>query len=197
MFDFAWSEFLLIGVIALLVIGPKDLPIAIRAVTRSLKKLRGMASEFQTHVDEFVRESDLSDVRDSMRDLRSMNLRGQIMRTLDNDGTIRKNLSSPVLPPAITMQSADRKVDAFSEAHPLIEADDAFSQMHMPSTALTDGSLSSVTEPAGISDEAPSIIPPLQARRIKNEHQHLTPPAFLPPAKVFHAGRAVRPWKNN
>jgi Sec-independent protein translocase protein TatA len=49
MFDFAWSEIMVVGVVALLVIGPKDLPAAIRAVTGMIKKARRMASEFQTH----------------------------------------------------------------------------------------------------------------------------------------------------
>ena len=63
MFDFAWSEIALIAVVALIAIGPKDMPVAIRAVTGGIKKARRMAAEFQTHVDEMVREADLDDVR--------------------------------------------------------------------------------------------------------------------------------------
>ena len=63
MFDFAWSEIALIAVVALIAIGPKDMPVAIRAVTGWIKKARRMAAEFQTHVDEMVREADLSEVR--------------------------------------------------------------------------------------------------------------------------------------
>jgi len=59
MFDFAWSEIALIVVVAVIFIGPKDLPVAIKAVTGMLKKARRMAGEFQTHVDEMVREADL------------------------------------------------------------------------------------------------------------------------------------------
>ena len=48
MFDFAWSEIGLIGVVALIAIGPKDMPAAIKAVTGMIKKARRMAGEFQT-----------------------------------------------------------------------------------------------------------------------------------------------------
>ena len=65
MFDFGsgGSEILVVAVVALVVIGPKDLPIAIRTVTSFIKKARQMASEFQTHVDEMVKEANLDDVR--------------------------------------------------------------------------------------------------------------------------------------
>ena len=52
MFDFAWSEIVLIGAVALIAIGPKDMPAAIRTVSNMVKKARRMAAEFQTHVDE-------------------------------------------------------------------------------------------------------------------------------------------------
>ena len=57
MFDLAWSEIALIGVVALVVIGPKDLPEAIRGLARGVQKLRRMASEFQGQADELVREA--------------------------------------------------------------------------------------------------------------------------------------------
>lgn len=63
MFDVSWQELLLIGVVAVVVIGPKDLPVAIRTVAQWVKKAREMAGEFQRGVDEMVREAELSDVR--------------------------------------------------------------------------------------------------------------------------------------
>jgi Tat protein translocase TatB subunit len=77
MFDFAWSEFALIAVVAMIAIGPKDMPAAIRAVTGWVKKARRMAAEFQTHVDEMVREADLSEVRASINES-NFDIRGEI-----------------------------------------------------------------------------------------------------------------------
>ena len=78
MFDFAWSEIVLIGAVALIAIGPKDMPAAIRTVSNMIKKARRMAAEFQTHVDEMVREADLGDVKKAFTDIRNLDLSSTI-----------------------------------------------------------------------------------------------------------------------
>ena len=80
MFDLAWSEIALIGVVALVVIGPKDLPEAIRGVARGVQKLRRMASEFQGQADELVREANLDEVRPSINEIRNFNVRDTLER---------------------------------------------------------------------------------------------------------------------
>lgn len=69
MFDIGWPELLVVMVVALIVIGPKDLPAAIRAVTTILRKVRGMAAEFQSGLDEIVRESGMDEIKDSIDDV--------------------------------------------------------------------------------------------------------------------------------
>ena len=104
MFDFAWSEIALIGVVALVLIGPKDMPVAIKAITGMVKKARRMAAEFQTHVDDMMKEADLHEVREGIRQIRSMDLRNTIVRAVDTDGTIRQAFTEPVRtpPPVVT-----------------------------------------------------------------------------------------------
>ncbi|MFG1465733.1 Sec-independent protein translocase protein TatB [Xanthobacter sp. DSM 24535] len=63
MFDIGWSELMLIGIVALIVIGPKELPSVLRTVGRTVTKLRRMASEFQGQFQDALREADLSDMR--------------------------------------------------------------------------------------------------------------------------------------
>ena len=96
MFDFAWSEIALIGVVALIAIGPKDMPVAIKTVSQFVKKARRMAAEFQTHVDEMVREADLGEMRDTVQSLRNFDLRGTIEKHVDSDGTIRRAFDDPM-----------------------------------------------------------------------------------------------------
>jgi sec-independent protein translocase protein TatB len=67
MFDIAWSELLVIMVVALVVIGPKDLPRALKVAGTWVRRARGIAAQFQGTVDAMVREADMQDVR---RDLR-------------------------------------------------------------------------------------------------------------------------------
>ncbi|MDJ0389808.1 Sec-independent protein translocase protein TatB [Roseomonas sp. E05] len=97
MFDFAWSELALIAVVAVVVIGPKDLPDAIRNIAKGIQKLRRMAAEFQSHADELVREAKLEDVRDQIRDIRNFDLKGAIERNLDQDGQIRRTINEDPL----------------------------------------------------------------------------------------------------
>lgn len=70
MFDFSWGEVLLIGAVALIVIGPKDLPAALRTVGRMIGRVKRMASEFQGQFNEALREADLDKVR---KDVEGMN----------------------------------------------------------------------------------------------------------------------------
>ena len=63
MFDIGWSELLVIAGVALVVLGPKELPGALRTVTGLARKARSVVREFQGHVDEMVKESELSELR--------------------------------------------------------------------------------------------------------------------------------------
>ncbi|MGC8468909.1 MAG: Sec-independent protein translocase protein TatB [Acetobacteraceae bacterium] len=96
MFNFSWSELALILVVALIAIGPKDMPAAIRAVTDVIRKMRRMAGEFQGQVDELVREANLSEVRDSLNELRNIDVPGRIRDTIDADGTLRSAFDDPL-----------------------------------------------------------------------------------------------------
>ena len=69
MFDIGWPELLLVMVVALVVIGPKDLPAAIRTVTTILLKMRGMAAEFQSGLDDIAREAGVDEVKSSFEEV--------------------------------------------------------------------------------------------------------------------------------
>jgi sec-independent protein translocase protein TatB len=69
MFGIGWSEFVVIGVVALIAIGPKELPGVLRMVGQSLGKIRRMANEFQGQFQEAMREAEMADVKKEIDDL--------------------------------------------------------------------------------------------------------------------------------
>jgi len=89
MFGFSWAEIGLIMAVALVAIGPKDLPVAIRTVTKMMKKARGMAAEFQGHVDEMMREANLADVKTEISKLRRFDFKTEAERFVDPDGALK------------------------------------------------------------------------------------------------------------
>jgi sec-independent protein translocase protein TatB len=193
MFDFAWSEIALIGIVGLIFIGPKDMPTAIRAVTDILKKGRKLAGEFQTHVDEMVREADLGEARDSLRQLRSMNIRGQVMKALDSDGSLRRTLSENPLSP-VPAASSSAIPGAAPEILPSNEAAASVEEMlerrnapHFVPHSFAQTGSDSVPDLGDIPDSddpAPGIIPPSTARRLRRLRAAPAPPAFLPPGAI-------------
>jgi sec-independent protein translocase protein TatB len=108
MFGLSWGEIGLIMAVALIAIGPKDLPVAIRTVTGLIKKARGMAAEFQGHIDEMMREANLSDVKGEIDKLRRFDFRTAAENTMDPDGSLRATVrdvnesmaATPYKPPA-------------------------------------------------------------------------------------------------
>jgi sec-independent protein translocase protein TatB len=63
MFDFSWAELMVIGAVALIAIGPKELPAVLRALGQWTTKIRRMASEFQSQFQEAMREAEMADLK--------------------------------------------------------------------------------------------------------------------------------------
>jgi sec-independent protein translocase protein TatB len=72
MFDIGWSELLVIAVVALIVIGPKELPGLLRNVGHWMGKVRRMAAEFQSQFQEAMREAEMADLKKHADDLNSV-----------------------------------------------------------------------------------------------------------------------------
>ncbi|HEY1979566.1 MAG TPA: Sec-independent protein translocase protein TatB [Xanthobacteraceae bacterium] len=71
MFDISWTEFLLIGIVALVVIGPKELPGVMRTIGQYTRKIRGMAADFQNQFQEAMREAEMADLKKQVDDMAS------------------------------------------------------------------------------------------------------------------------------
>jgi sec-independent protein translocase protein TatB len=91
MFDIGWGELLLIGVVALIVIGPKELPGTLRTLGQWMGKLRRMASEFQGQFQEAMREAELADLKKQVDDMTSQ---AQSYANFDPVSEVRKEFES-------------------------------------------------------------------------------------------------------
>jgi sec-independent protein translocase protein TatB len=90
MFNIGWSEYLIIAVVALIAIGPKELPGVLRMVGQWVAKARKMAAEFQGQFQEAMREAEMADLKksfDEVKEAASGFASGDIMTSLHNDVT--------------------------------------------------------------------------------------------------------------
>jgi sec-independent protein translocase protein TatB len=71
MFDISWTEFLLIGIVALIVIGPKELPAVMRSLGQWTRKIRSLAADFQNQFHEAMREAEMADLKKQVDDIAS------------------------------------------------------------------------------------------------------------------------------
>src|ERR1700747_2525853 len=71
MFDFSWSELLLIGMVALIFIGPKELPGVLRTLGQWMSKVRRMAGEFQNQFHDAMREAELHDLKKEVDEMKA------------------------------------------------------------------------------------------------------------------------------
>ncbi len=92
MFDIGWQELFVVAVLAIIVVGPKDIPRAIRTVTGWLRKAKGMARDFQNGMEDIVREAELEDIRKEAEKAAGFNMEDEIRKTIDPTGEVTKEL---------------------------------------------------------------------------------------------------------
>ena len=97
-FDLGMSELLLIGVVALVVIGPKDLPKALRVAGFWVKKARTLSREFQSSVEQMIREAELDEMRQELKKATEIDLDKEFRQTIDPTGSLAESLKPPELP---------------------------------------------------------------------------------------------------
>ena len=93
MLDIGWTELAIVALIALLVIGPKELPKAMKTVAGWVSRLRGLAREFQAGVDEMVREAELDEVKTQFDRMADSDLDGMVENTIDPSGSVNESLN--------------------------------------------------------------------------------------------------------
>lgn len=185
MFDFAWSELGLIAVVALIVIGPKDLPRVLRTVGAWVRKARSIAREFQGSLDEMMREVELDDVKRTINKATSFNLEEEFNKTVDPDGELKRSLSDPLLanpladhaeptvaaaepPPAIAAPAEPAALPAPAEAAPAVEAPAELAPAEPTPPAPAEPAPPAAAEPKPPAPASPE--PPRAAERVASSN---------------------------
>lgn len=100
MLDLSWGEIMIIGAVAVIFIGPKELPGALRTVGKFVGKARMMAREFQNNVDDMVREAELEEVKKQVTkatDFATGGIASAIKNAVDPKGELEKAMQAPDL----------------------------------------------------------------------------------------------------
>ncbi|UXN04370.1 Sec-independent protein translocase protein TatB [Bartonella sp. HY406] len=83
MFGIGWSEFLVIAIVAIIVIGPKDLPKVMRSFGKATAKMRSTAAEFRQQFDDAMKEAELDDVKSALDEVRNLDPRRSLTQVFD------------------------------------------------------------------------------------------------------------------
>lgn len=92
MFDISWSEMAIIVLVALVVVGPKDLPKVLRTFGQFMRKARSLSREFQSGLNDMLREAELEEARKAIENTRAGQLDREIRKALDPGDEVEKEL---------------------------------------------------------------------------------------------------------
>jgi sec-independent protein translocase protein TatB len=142
--DFGMSELLLIGIVALVFIGPKDLPKALRVAGFWVRKARTLSREFQTSVEQMIREAELDEMRQELKKATEIDLEKQFRETIDPTGSLAESLKPPQLP---KLSDADLSAAPVPEAQPQPAAE-------MPETEAAEPAVPTIAPPHEVGQDA-------------------------------------------
>ncbi|MBT4710021.1 MAG: hypothetical protein HOB82_00625 [Alphaproteobacteria bacterium] len=121
-----WPEFMLIAVITVLVVGPKELPRVLRTFTQIMRKIRGLSKEFQDTMSDLAKEADMDDMKDTFKDVESrvadMRVEDELDGTLDGDNKIAGMFTGNVIGTELA-EDAKKKLDPPDEFEEQTEAE--------------------------------------------------------------------------
>jgi sec-independent protein translocase protein TatB len=108
MIDFSWSEIAVVILVAVMVLGPKELPKAMRTMAQFMRKARKMAGEFQGHINEIVRESELDEVKNAVTRVTTTNVGSEVEKLIDPSGEFKRELDETISSTRNEIESAAR-----------------------------------------------------------------------------------------
>lgn len=154
MFDVGWPELLVIAIVLIVVVGPKDLPQMLRQFGRTTSKLRAMAGDFRKQFDEALKEAELDDVKDFADQARSLDPRNTIRKHLSPFEQAGKDIKAGV------DQAMKPKVDTSAEpASPVVHEAEPAKTAAVQAAPKKSSSRSRASKPAAKSTAAKSAAP--------------------------------------
>jgi sec-independent protein translocase protein TatB len=159
LFDLGWSEILLIGTVALIFIGPKDLPKALRVAGFWVRKARTLSREFQSSIDQMIREAELDEMRQDLKKATEFDLEKEFHNTIDPTGSLSKSLKDPELPKFSGLEASATQIAGSSAPGAATEAAEP------PQTASAEiaASAGSPAQPGSESGQIPGPAPAVKA----------------------------------
>ena len=157
LFDIGWSELLLIGVVALVFIGPKDLPRALRVAGYWVGRARTLSREFQSSIDQMIRDAELDEIRQDLKKATEFDIEREFQKTVDPAGDVAQSIKPPEIPDYFEPASAEPAAGE-SAALPegaLPEGALAASAEAVESTPAEAGGTEAEAQPAAQPDPAP------------------------------------------
>jgi sec-independent protein translocase protein TatB len=156
MFDIGWTELLTVAVVAIVVIGPKDLPRAMRTVGQWSGKMRRMAREFQGQFNEALREAELDSVRKDVEEIAKIDPLADMKKEMAKVGSdlkktgseIKQGLDVPATPASGTPSPDMAAPAAEAKAEAPAPADDAARTIAAPKPADTAPAVDMPAKPA-------------------------------------------------
>ncbi len=158
MLDIGWWELVVVGMIALIVVGPKDLPRVLRMIGKWAGKARAMAREFQGSIDDMVREAGVDDIKKEVESVAKFDVEKELGDAIDPTGAPEHSIEPPSPggeaeePPADVMD--DDMADDMASSEPEPQADKPAEAGQAPKTqaageAGTPAKTQAKTQPAG------------------------------------------------
>jgi sec-independent protein translocase protein TatB len=175
LFDLGWSEILLIGTVALVFIGPKDLPKAMRVAGYWVRKARTLSREFQSSIDQMIREAELDEMRQELKKASEFDLDKEFHNTIDPTGSLKEGLKPPELPDfsATVPSSTGAKSEATAASAASVAAPQATAEF--PPALEGDGAVHLVA-PASLAAKPRGTAKAETATPTEHETHGFTPP---------------------
>jgi sec-independent protein translocase protein TatB len=157
MFEVGWTEMLVIAIVLIVVVGPKDLPRMLRTFGKTTAKMRSMAGEFRKQFDEALKEAELDDVKTLASDMRKLNPAADIRKALSPmesaAADLKAGVDAAMKPAAKPDESAAPAAATPVPAEPLKAGPDAIpgetvAESPAPAAAATNGAAAPAEKPA-------------------------------------------------